>query len=104
MLDRVLNRAASHFDEVVTNAILHRRRRAAPDARAEALGHRARIEALGTIAALYDRPEHYDETGSFFPEAGPITPELRRARRIHGTTVMDATWSSGFSPFAEEVA
>jgi len=103
MLDRVLNRAASRFDEVVTNALLHRRPRSEPDARAESLGHRERVEALGHIARLYDRPEHYDKSGAFFPEAAPITPELRRVRRASGTTVIDATWSSGFSPFAAEI-
>lgn len=104
MLHEVLNRAGSHFDEAVTSAILYRRPRAPSDARAEALGHRERVEALAHIASIYDRPEHYDEARAFFPRARPITPELRRVRRISRGSVIDATWSSGFAPFAAEVA
>jgi pimeloyl-ACP methyl ester carboxylesterase len=107
MLHEVLNRAASHFDEVVTSTLFHRRNRSPMDLRAETLKHRERIEILARLAELYDRPEHFDAALSFFPAADAISPELCRVRRIAGIAggeVLDATWSSGFSPHCAEVA
>jgi pimeloyl-ACP methyl ester carboxylesterase len=103
MLHEVLNRAASHFDEVVTSALLHRRTRSPADVQAESLNHRERLKVLGQLARLYDRPEHFDEDGSFFPAARAISPALRRVRRMAGGEVLDAIWPSGFSPHCGEV-
>jgi hypothetical protein len=104
MLHAVLNRAASHLDEVVTATLLDRRLRSDLDVQIEALGHRERMKLLNRLEQVYDRPEHYSDVGSFFPRADAIAPELRRVRRISSGSVFDATWSSDFSPHLDEVA
>jgi hypothetical protein len=104
MLRQVLNRAASHFDTAARAAIFHRSSLSRDDLQTEALGHQARLDRLADVSALYDRPEHYQETGGFFPEPPAIDPRFTRVRRIAGGEVLDATWSSGFMLHCDEIA
>jgi dienelactone hydrolase len=103
MIRAVLNRAASHFDRAARVALFHSSSLSRDDARTEALGHSARLQTLGEISALYDRPAHYERSGPLFAAPPPIDPRLARVRRIAGGEVLDATWSSGFVPHGEAI-
>ena len=104
MLRRVLNQAASHFDNAARKAIFHRSALSRDDVRTEALGHTDRLRQLASITALYDRPEHYVDAGGFFPAPPAIDPRLVRVRKIKGGEVLDATWASGFMLHCDEIA
>lgn len=101
----LLTSAASTFDSAIGSAVLLRR----PRLRAgdpEALGHDERIARLAELQSVYDRPEHYEGTASFFPEPRPITPTITPIRTITGPgpgKVVDITWPSQFDVVCEAV-
>jgi len=71
-----------------------------------ALNHADRLVALEQVRGIYDRPEHYADPATFFPEAAAIEPRISRVRAIGGAdpgSVVDMTWSSAFEPFCPEV-
>lgn len=108
MLRRVLSHAASHFDRAVSAAMFSKRRVSQESARADALDHAARIRVLEEIRALYDRPEHFSASDSFFRAPEPIDPRMAAVRAtiagIAGGAVVDAFWESAFAPYCEEIA
>lgn len=64
------------------------------------------MEALAAIRSIYDKPEHYEHGGGFFPDPKPIEPRASRVRAMRGRepgTVLDLTWPSDFVPLADEV-
>lgn len=106
MIRSLLSTAASSFDRTVGGALLLRRSRPKGQPDPEALGHAARMETLAALRRTYDRPEHYDLGGGFFPEPERLAAGITRVRPMGGTspgTVLDLTWPSRFEPIAEDV-
>lgn len=101
-LQAVLTRAAAHVDSAIGLAMLNGRSRTS--ARAEALGPAERMVRLAEIAALYDRPEHYEPGGGFFADPPAIVPTTRQVRTIRGGRVVDLVWPSSFEPLCADVA
>jgi pimeloyl-ACP methyl ester carboxylesterase len=83
--------------------MLSRSQRARQRSRAESLGHADRMVGLGRIRELYDRPEHYADPDSFFGPPGAIAPRLTRVRALPDGQVLDAAWSSEFTPFVADL-
>jgi predicted alpha/beta hydrolase family esterase len=104
MLREVLDHAGARFDEVLGAAIFHRSARSRARSRSESLGHAERMAALSTLAAVYDRPEHYDPAGGFFAPPRPIEPSARPVRAIAGGAVVDWSWPSAFEPHSGDIA
>lgn len=104
MLREVLNRAASHVDTVVGAAIFHRSAASRARSQSESLGPADRMIALASMAALYDRPEHYELDTPFFATPTAIAPRATRVREIPGGEVSDWTWPSPFELHCAEVA
>lgn len=95
---RVVGSAASAVDRAVVAAM---QARAAPQrARAEALSHAERLEALASVAAAYGEPSLLEDPTRFF--APPPEPSMRLREVRPG--VWDAEWPSAFEPFLADVA
>jgi len=102
VIRRILSTAAARFDATIGSVMLTRGDRLD----ATALGHADRLVALEQVRSIYDRPEHYTDPSTFFPEPGPIEPRVSRVRSIGGSdpgSVVDLTWPSQFEPFCPEV-
>src|SRR6185369_754771 len=104
MLREVLDHAGARFDEVMGAAIFHRSASSRSRSRSESLGHAERMAALAALAAVYDRPEHYDRAGAFFAPPRRIEPAARPVRAIRGGAVSDWSWPSGFEPHSGDIA
>jgi hypothetical protein len=105
LLRRILTTAASKFDMTVGTAMLIRGERSRAALGPEMLGHAERIELLAGIRAIYDRPEHFDDGSTFFPEPAPIEPRVTPVRTVgEGVgTVVDVTWPSTFEPLLGDI-
>lgn len=105
MIRTLLSTTASGFDSAVGRALLLRRSRRPGHPDPEALRHDARMEALATLARVYDRPEHYEPTSTFFPQLSKVGPTLARVRPMRGPsgTVFDMQWPSEFAPYWDDV-
>lgn len=109
----MLTRAAAGVDRVVARALLTRNARARSRSRAESLGHDERIEALKSIRAIYDRPEHFEEATDFFPRPGAVAVETRPVRRMSypvsgrrarkNAEVVDLAWPTHSTPHCADV-
>jgi hypothetical protein len=104
VLREVLNLTASKFDLALGAAIFHRSASSRARSRTESLGHAERLRELRLIIDTYDRPEHYDPAGGFFPIPAPIAPRTEPVRALRGGEVVDAYWRSTFAPHDEAVA
>jgi dienelactone hydrolase len=67
------------------------------------LGDNEEWPDLAAATAEYDRPEHYQNPGSFFPEPGAAAPQLTEVRPLGITgRVFDARWPS-CAPFSRNM-
>jgi pimeloyl-ACP methyl ester carboxylesterase len=57
------------------------------------------MRALAAIEEMYRCEPHVD----FFPAPAPIRPRLDRVREVGHVTVWDATWPSGYEPYASSL-
>ena len=97
-------RLAAGVDRTFGALALARSKRSRQKSRAESLGHAERLEALGAIRALYDRPEHFTAPDTFFPAPGAPAVAEQRVRRLADGEVVDLRWESGYAPFADVIA
>ncbi len=105
MIRTLLTSAAATFDSAIGSAVLLRRPRLR-SGDPEALGHDERVARLSELQSIYDRPEHYEENASFFPQALAISPTMTPVRTISGPgpgKVVDITWPSQFDVVCEAV-
>lgn len=92
---RLLGGAAAAVDRAATLAATAGRKSKRGKSRAESLGHRERMEALGAITKLY--PHAHPE---YFRDPRSITPAERVVRwSAGGHRVVDLSWSSDYQPF-----
>jgi hypothetical protein len=104
MLREVLNRTASQFDAAFGAAMFHRSARSRARSSTESLGHAERMGTLHALRELYDRPEHYEPDGAFYPAPEPIRPFVERVRSAPGGEVVDWRWPSTFQLHCAEIA
>lgn len=104
MILRLLAPIASHVDRAVSAALLDAGKKARRKSGPEAMGHHERMQALESIRAVYDRPEHFADPSPLFPEPGPIDPVLTHVRLVPGGRVVDAVWPSSFTPHCADIA
>ena len=95
---RATLRLAAAVDRTFARTALTPSVRARGRSSAESLPHAERLRGLEVIRAFYDRPEHYDQGGGFFPEPAAIEPRLTEVRRLPGGRVVDLSWASEFTP------
>ncbi len=106
VLRHLLTSAASTFDTAVGSALLLRRTRSRGHPDPEALGHDERIARLADLREIYDRPEHYTEGSTFFPEPRVVSPAVSPVRFFSGPgpgKVLDVTWPSKFDTICDAV-
>ncbi|MDD9944817.1 MAG: hypothetical protein OXU20_27495, partial [Myxococcales bacterium] len=83
---------------LVAGAITPNRRARASDA-AERLDHTGRMRGLALMGAFYGDPAWLAPDSGFFPKPAPISPHIRRIRRLGRTgEVLELCWPSAFQP------
>lgn len=97
-------RLAAGVDRTFGALALARSKRSRQSSRAESLGHAERLEALGTIRRLYDRPEHFERPDTFFPKPPAPAVSERRVRRLPDGDVVDLRWQSRYAPYTDAIS
>ncbi len=94
---------APALDHAISRFALSRSAASRARSPSEGLGPRERRDALEAIAALYDRPEHFDAPHTFFGTPTPIVPTLDPVRRVGSIEVEDLSWPSARETFVAEL-